>query len=148
LVLKVDNDLGVTKIEIDLLYITGTSISPDTTKLSIIGNLEKYSATGLIQNFNFYDSNRSKIKSGNNSLSSSIFRFNSWMDEYDETRAVTIGKVFKSYDLLTKSISRNNLYGYPTYDVLSSNSYFRDSFSLDVNSYRLVQSINYLIFYR
>jgi hypothetical protein len=57
---------------------------------------------------------------------------------YDETRAVTIGKVFKSYDLLTKkSISRNNLYGYPTYDVLSSNSYFRDSFSLDVNSYRL-----------
>jgi uncharacterized protein YdeI (BOF family) len=47
LVLKVDNDLGVTKIEIDLLYITGTSISPDT-KLSIIGNLEKYSATGLI----------------------------------------------------------------------------------------------------
>jgi hypothetical protein len=36
-----------------------------------------------------------------------------------------------------KSISRNNLYGYPTYDVLSSNSYFRDSFSLDVNSYRL-----------
>jgi hypothetical protein len=43
LVLKVDNDLGVTKIEIDLLYITGTSISPDTTKLSIIGNLEKYS---------------------------------------------------------------------------------------------------------
>jgi hypothetical protein len=40
LVLKVDNDLGVTKIEIDLLYITGTSISPDTTKLSIIGNLE------------------------------------------------------------------------------------------------------------
>jgi subtilisin-like proprotein convertase family protein len=139
LVLKVDNDLGVTKIEIDLLYITGTSISPDTTKLSIIGNLEKYSATGLIQNFNFYDSNRSKIKSGNNSLSSSIFRFNSWMDvNYDETRAVTIGKVFKSYDLLTKkSISRNNLYGYPTYDVLSSNSYFRDSFSLDVNSYIL-----------
>jgi hypothetical protein len=49
----------------------------------------------------------------------------------------SIGKVFKSYDLLTKkSISRNNLYGYPT-DVLSSNSYFRDSFSLDVNSYRL-----------
>jgi hypothetical protein len=36
---------------------------------------------------------------------------------YDETRAVTMGKVFKSYDLLTKSISRNNLYGYPTYDV-------------------------------
>jgi hypothetical protein len=32
------------------------------------------------------------------------------MDNYDETRAVTIGKVFKSYDLLTKkSISRNNL---------------------------------------
>jgi hypothetical protein len=42
LVLKVDNDLGVTKIDW-LLYITGTSISPDTTKLSIIGNLEKYS---------------------------------------------------------------------------------------------------------
>jgi hypothetical protein len=62
---------------------------------------------------------------------------------YDETRAVTMGKVFKSYDLLTKSISRNNLYGYPTYDVLSSNSYFRDSFSLDVNSYRL--GINLMI---
>jgi hypothetical protein len=140
LVLKVNEDnVGVTEIEIDVLYITGTSISPDTSKLSIIGNIEKYSATGLIQNFNFYDSNRSKIKSGNNSLSSSIFRFNSWMDvNYDENRAVTIGKVFKSYDLLTKkSISRNNLYGYPTYDILSSNSYFRDSFSLDVNSYRL-----------
>jgi hypothetical protein len=48
-----------------------------------------------------------------------------------------MGKVFKSYDLLTKKSKVNNLYGYPTYDVLSSNSYFRDSFSLDVNSYRL-----------
>jgi hypothetical protein len=101
LVLKVDNDLGVTKIEIDLLYITGTSISPDTTKLSIIGNLENI-PTGLIQNFN-YDSNRSKIKSGNNSLSSSIFRFNSWMDvgmmKLEQLQWVK----YLSLDLLTRS---------------------------------------------
>lgn len=126
-------------IIVDMLYISNTLIDPDSINTILIGNATRYTGTGLIQNFKFYDTNKSKLKSNSNLLSSSVFNFNSWINvNYDETRAVTLGKTFKSYDKLTKkSLSRNNLYGYPTYDILSSDSYFRDSFSLDTHTYRL-----------
>ena len=104
-----------------------------------LGSVIRYTATGLIQNFKFYDNNRSKIKSIDNPLSTAVFSFNSWIDvNYDSTRAVTLGRDFRMYEPLTKkSINRNNLYGYPTYDVLSSLSRFRDSNTLDYKLYKL-----------
>lgn len=104
-----------------------------------IGKVTRYTASGLIQNFKFYDTNKSLLKSNESSISSSIFSFNSWIDtNYDTTRSVTLGRDFRSYEPLTgKSFNRNNLYGYPTYDILSSAARFRNSFDLDYGLYKL-----------
>lgn len=104
-----------------------------------MGVVQRYTGTGLIQNFKFYDNNISKVKSSESNISSSVFNFNSWIDvNYDNSRSVTLGRDFRAYESLTgKSINRNNLFGYPTYDVLSSVSRFRDSNSLDVKLYKL-----------
>jgi hypothetical protein len=103
------------------------------------GSAYRYTASSVIQNFKFYDNNRSRIKSPDSQLSSAVFNFNSWIDvNYDDTRSVTLGRDFRSYEPLTgKSVNRNNLYGYPTYDILSSASRFRDSNSLDNKLYKL-----------
>ena len=124
-------------ITIDKIF-TGNAIKT-TPGINYLGSVIRYTATSLIQNFKFYDNNRSKIKSIDNSLSTAVFSFNSWIDvNYDETRSVTLGKDFRMYEPLTKkSINRNNLYGYPTYDILSSISRFRDSNTLDFKLYKL-----------
>ena len=124
-------------ITIDKLF-TGNTIRVGAAG-SILGSVIRYTATSLIQNFKFYDTNRSKIKSIDNPISTAVFSFNSWIDvNYDETRSVTLGRDFRMYEPLTKkSINRNNLYGYPTYDVLSSLSRFRDSNTLDFKLYKL-----------
>ena len=111
----------------------------DTTGLHPAGSAYRYTASSVIQNFKFYDNNRSKIKSSESQLSTAVFNFNSWIDvNYDNTRAVTLGRDFRAYEPLTgKSVNRNNLYGYPTYDILSSASRFRDSNSLDTKLYKL-----------
>jgi len=103
------------------------------------GKITKYMASGLIQNFKFYDTNRSIVKSSDSPLSTSVFSFNSWIDvNYDYTRSVSLGRDFKTYEPLTgKSTNRNNLYGYPTYDILSSASRFRNSFDLNYGLYKL-----------
>ena len=120
-------------ITIDKIFGGGNILS------GVLGSVIRYTATGLIQNFKFYDNNRSKIKSIDNPLSTVVFSFNSWIDvNYDDTRSVTLGRDFRMYEPLTKkSINRNNLYGYPTYDVLSSLSRFRDSNTLDYKLYKL-----------
>lgn len=136
---------GITRV----LAVNGNNVTIDKKYLEPIisqngkikepGKVTRYTASGLIQNFKFYDTNRSKLKSNESSISSSIFSFNSWIDtNYDVTRSVTLGRDFRSYEPLTgKSINRNNLYGYPTYDVLSSASRFRNSFDLDYGLYKL-----------
>lgn len=110
-------------------------IKPDAAP----GSVYRYTASSVIQNFKFYDNNRSKIKSSESQLSSAVFNFNSWIDvNYDNTRAVTLGRDFRAYEPLTgRSVNRNNLYGYPTYDILSSASRFRDSNSLNSKLYKL-----------
>ena len=104
-----------------------------------IGSAIRYTATSVIQNFKFYDNNRSKLKSSDSNISSAVFSFNSWVDvNYDPTRSVTLGRDFRAYEPLTgKSINRNNLFGYPTYDVLSSATRFRDSNTLNSKLYKL-----------
>lgn len=131
---------GIAKV----LSVNGIRVVVDKKQNQIITNNEtgkvtRYTASSVIQNFKFYDTNRSLLKSNESSISSSIFSFNSWIDtNYDTTRSVTLGRDFRSYEPLTrKSVNRNNLYGYPTYDVLSSASRFRNSFDLNYGLYKL-----------
>lgn len=126
------NDVTIDKQFLEAIISNGTKVLEP-------GKVTRYTATAVIQNFKFYDTNRSKLKSNESSISSSIFSFNSWIDtNYDVTRSVSIGRDFKTYEPLTgKSVSRNNLYGYPTYDVLSSASRFRNSFDLNYGLYKL-----------
>lgn len=93
----------------------------------------------LIQNFVFDSKNASNITSVNSMYSPSIFIYNSWMDlVYDDYSAVNIGKPQNIINKASnKSYSENNLYGYPTNDVLSSNSKFRDSYSTENRIYKL-----------
>ena len=135
---QIDSNTGDIKDVITIDKIFSGNILYSSTG-TILGSVIRYTATGLIQNFKFYDNNRSKIKSIDNPLSTAVFSFNSWIDvNYDDTRSVTLGRDFRMYEPLTKkSINRNNLYGYPTYDVLSSLSRFRDSNTLDYKLYKL-----------
>ena len=131
---------GIVKV----LAVNGNNVVIDKKQNQILlfpetGKVTRYTSSSVIQNFKFYDTNRSLLKSNESSISSSIFSFNSWIDtNYDTTRSVTLGRDFRSYESLTgKSVNRNNLYGYPTYDVLSSASRFRNSFDLNYGLYKL-----------
>jgi len=94
---------------------------------------------GLIQKFNFKSNNRSKITSIQSLKSDNVFVFDSWVDvNYSDQSAVNIHKPQSLLNSLSqKSYSENNLYGYPTFDVLESDSTFRDSFSTTIRRYRL-----------
>ncbi len=110
-----------------------------SSSLSEAGNIYTHISSGVIQNFIFKSDNISKITSVQSLDSDTVFVYNSWIDvNYDNYSAVNIGK---PHFLLNKksrrAYSENNLYGYPTNDVLSSNSTFRDSFSTNERSYKL-----------
>jgi len=87
--------------------------------------------TGLIQNFIFRDNN---ISGSTNS-----FLYTSWIDTNYITYSMT--NIFKDtmrYDYdYGVIISDGNLKGFPTYDVLSSESIFRNSYNLDYKYYKL-----------
>ena len=138
-VLKTEIIDGLYTVTVNKLF-TGYTID-DTTEeiLYETGNSSRYTATSVIQNFKFYDTNRSKLKSSDTSSSTAVFSYNSWIDtNYDNNRAVTLSRDFRTYEPLTgKTINRTNLYGYPSYDILSSSSRFRNSFNLDYGLYKL-----------
>ena len=93
---------------------------------------------GLVQNFEFHSNNVSTVSSLDTLLSERVFSYNSWMDiNYSNKSAINIGRPQALINEYDKAYSENNLYGYPTNDVLSSKSTFRDSFSLTVRNYRL-----------
>ena len=97
-----------------------------------------YKTDGLIQNMNFNSLNVSKSISSESMDSRTIFSFNSWMDlVYDSSYATNILKPQSNYDDNLSRYSENNLYGWITKDVLSSNSTFRDSFSNTIRTYKL-----------
>lgn len=96
-------------------------------------------SNGLIQRFNFIDNNLSKLTSNDSVSPTSLFKYNSWIDvNYDDSTSVNIGKDIKTIDPLNnKTVSQNNLYGYPSYDILSSVSKFRNSNNLNSTLYNL-----------
>lgn len=104
------------------------------------GTSSNTKANGLIQNFTFHDNNiATKVSSQSPSLSAPVFQFNSWIDvNYYDTSAVNIGKPTRLYDTTNRvEYTQNNLYGYPTNDVLASVSSFRDSYSFNIRDYKL-----------
>jgi len=96
-------------------------------------------SNGLVQNFDFRSHNISTITSVTSLDSDTVFVYNSWMDvNFNNYSAVNIGKSQTLLDRVSRrSYSQNNLYGYPTNDVLSSTSKFRDSFSITERDYKL-----------
>lgn len=96
-------------------------------------------SNGLIQRFNFIDNNLSKLTSNDSVSPTSLFKYNSWIDvNYDDSTSVNIGKDIKTIDPINnKTVSQNNLYGYPSYDILSSVSKFRNSNNLNSTLYNL-----------
>jgi hypothetical protein len=90
--------------------------------------------TGLVQNFIFKDEN---IGTGTSSL------YLSWIDvNYQTTSQVNINTkttIYETSPIGTYSYyqNRKNLYGSPTFDILSSNSYFKDSITTNTNNYSL-----------
>lgn len=96
-------------------------------------------STGLIQNFRFYSNNVSVVTSLQSLLSERVFSYNSWIDvNYSNKSAVNIGRPQTFIEPASQTtFTENNLYGYPTGDVLSSESVFRDSFSLTLRRYKL-----------
>jgi hypothetical protein len=103
------------------------------------GNIYTTISTGLAQNLDFYSNNVSNVSSLVSLQSERVFSYNSWMDvNYSNQSAVNIGKPYYYLDKISnRSYSENNLYGYPTNDILSSNSTFRDSFSKSSRVYKL-----------
>lgn len=134
----VSNNISYDVITIDKKSVGKPSISNSITTPSL-GKVLRYTGSGLIQNCKFYDNNRSQIKSAESGYSPAVFSFNSWMEvNYDTSRSVTLGRDFRTYEPLTeKSINRNNLFGYPTYDILASSSRFRNANTLEGQTYKL-----------
>ena len=117
-----------------------TSAKLEYPYLSLVkSNLKLLISNGLIQNFTFNDNNLSKLTSNNSISSTTVFKYNSWIDvNYDNNEAVNIGRDTKVTDSITGvNTSNNNLYGYPTSDVLSSKSKFRGSNTLNSKIYNL-----------
>jgi subtilisin-like proprotein convertase family protein len=107
---------------------------------AISGYITTNISTGLIQNIDFNANNVSKVTSLQSMDNTRVFLYDSWMDvNFDNTSAVNIGKPQSTIDntISSYSYSDNNLYGYPTYDVLSSSVTFRDSFSQTIRKYKL-----------
>lgn len=111
--------------------------------IQIIGNESgKFTteiATSVIQNMEFNSNNISKTTSIDSLDTEDVFTYNSWIDvNYSNQSAVNIGRPQTKINVASrKSFSENNLFGYPTDDVLSSDSKFRDSYTLTVRDYRL-----------
>jgi hypothetical protein len=116
-----------------------TGITWNQTYSNKPGEVYTTIGTGLIQNFDFYSNNVSNITSLVSMDSKRVFSYNSWIDvNYSNQSAVNIGKPQSFTDEISGiKYSENNLYGYPTIDILSSNSTFRDSFSTNSRKYKL-----------
>ena len=133
-----DGDHYVTSVVNDYQIITDVDWGYDSTLEN--GKVTVDKSSGLLQKLEFRANNRSKITSlQNDPKSDSVFIYDSWMDVvYSDQSAVSLQKPQTLLNKIShKSYSENNLYGYPTNNVLESSSSFRDSYSTKVKNYRL-----------
>jgi len=111
-------------------HFISSNINADSTNLVPAYN------TSVIQKFKFYDNNTAQVDD---------FNYLSWMDiNYFTASLIRLNKditIFNELNIFggTAQYYQNlkNLYGYPTADVLDSYSYFRDSDTLNTQSYKL-----------
>ena len=132
-----DGEHTITKVINDYHVVTDIEWASNSSNEGGTASVNK--SKGLIQKMSFKSNNKSRITSIQSDRSESVFTFNSWIDvNYDDSSAVNIGKPQNLLNNLSKkTYSENNLYGYPTLDVLESDSTFRDSFSTTIRKYRL-----------
>jgi hypothetical protein len=132
-----DGETEVIAIQSDYFIVTDLDWNQNSSNES--GNITTKVSNGLIQNFKFFDNNTSKKTSQQSLDTDEVFIYKSWIDvNYEDSSAVNIGKPQTLINTISqKSYSENNLFGYPTYEVLSSESRFRDSFSLNNRKYKL-----------
>jgi hypothetical protein len=120
---------------------TISGILPETIQIigSESGKFTSEIATSVIQNMKFNSNNISRVTSIDSLKTEDVFIYNSWIDvNYKNDSAVNVGRPQTKINTVSrKSISENNLYGYPTDDVLSSDSIFRDSYTLEKREYKL-----------
>ena len=123
-----------------------TSLTTNDELITTIkdGYVKSDKNTALIQNINLDTLNVSNISSNKSLDDRRVFSYNTWMDlVFDETSATNILKPQTNlnyvYPIGDSSVyySNNNLYGYITYDLLSSDSKFRDSFTTVIRNYKL-----------
>ena len=117
----------------DSHWINGTFDGGHFISNQVVDNLTYNS--GLVQYFNFSD---------NNEMLSQVSNYDSWMDVtyYDGT----LTEIYTNYQVISESqtltkedVTYNvkNMVGYPTYDVLSSVSSFKDYIGTNINNYNL-----------
>jgi hypothetical protein len=88
-------------------------------------------SSGLVQHFKFYD---------NNQLLSNVVNYSSWMDVNYYTGSlveINLDAKFIQPFLNTYSFNYRNLIGKSTYDILSSDSYFKDYTGTNIRLYNL-----------
>jgi hypothetical protein len=130
-VVKILNDYSLIVDRVFGLPITGTES----------GTTKRKTGTGVIQNFVFDDNNVSnKVLDSTTTNLLEVYTYNSWVDVKYLTQSasnllreqIVIGQV-----PFNNEAAELNLYGYVTNDVLSSDSVFRNSWSLDKSKYSL-----------
>jgi hypothetical protein len=147
------DDAGV-KFDMKVLSVVNEySVLFDRNYLGVItalfngpGSVRRKKATGLVQNFKFYDNNVGDETTADfDGLEfidtieekKSIFNYNSWIDvNYNEDVATNIGRDQISFANEVE-YSRTNLYGRTTDDILSSVSSFKDSNTNELRVYNL-----------
>ncbi len=132
-----DGETTVISVLSDYFIVTNLDWNQNSNNES--GLITTKVADSLVQNFSFYDNNTSKKTISQTVESDAVFTYRSWIDvNYDNTSAVNIGRPQTLINSTSqRTYSENNLYGYPTYEVLSSVSRFRDSFSPNGRFYNL-----------
>ena len=135
---RYDTDTRVVQIISDYKVLTDI-IYGQKPKIAETGKYYTDYRNSLIQNVLLYSNNISKTTSSESMSSNAVFVYNSYMDlVYDNYSAVNIGKTLSILNKVSnKQYSENNLYGYPTFDILSSESKFRDSYSTNEFNYKL-----------
>ena len=123
----------ITKL-VDVEWIDGRFKGGRFRGLTNSYDVNKEFHTGLIQRFDFSDENVSG--------KAFEFKYNSWIDvNFYLTEGVNINKTntkFANTPLkFTSSFVENNFYGYPTKDVLESDSVLRNGYDLNSRTYRL-----------
>lgn len=99
-------------------------------------SITKQYHTGLIQNFEFYDNNISETESYLTYIDNT---YKSWIDvNYYTQSYVNLNSLTSVYDEdFKKIVPFPNLYGYPTKDVMSSFSKFKNSSDSNIEYYNL-----------